>query len=247
MRCCRGEDSGEERVVKCTRSHGSAYTVAQAAAATVLLRPTQRTYISRNCLFPHPDPLRSLPGISRSPGPYFARYLSPPPPPPNTHTHTHKCCMTSSCSITTAGPHGTAGIPLPLPQGAPVMASALVCHLMEATAPPADPGAPGWASSEATDDSAVQATPAAAAAPQLHEAPPTPAWDPPACASDDSDEQLDDLEDILSLPQPSARPLAPNPWEDTPEVLLLLDRPWEEHDKVPLPTRPLPSTTAPLP
>mmetsp|Transcript_33197 Transcript_33197/g.94031 ORF Transcript_33197/g.94031 Transcript_33197/m.94031 type:complete len:893 (+) Transcript_33197:365-3043(+) len=52
-----------------------------------------------------------------------------------------------------------------------------------------------------------------------------------AVVGTDSNEELDDLEDILSQPQPSARPRAPNPWEDTPEVLFLLDRPWEEHEK----------------
>ena len=47
-----------------------------------------------------------------------------------------------------------------------------------------------------------------------------------------SEQQLDDLEDILSEPQPSTRPRAPNPWESHEEVLLLGDRPWEELEKV---------------
>ena len=47
-----------------------------------------------------------------------------------------------------------------------------------------------------------------------------------------SEQQLDDLEDILSEPQPSTRARAPNPWDSHEEVLILGDRPWEELEKV---------------
>lgn len=47
-------------------------------------------------------------------------------------------------------------------------------------------------------------------------------------------EGLDDLEDILAQPQPSARGKLPDPWAPEQEVLLLTDRPWSEIEKASL-------------
>jgi len=44
-------------------------------------------------------------------------------------------------------------------------------------------------------------------------------------------DELDDLEDILSQPQPSARARLSESWASDPEVVLLADRPWEEVQK----------------